>query len=328
MRRFMIGTDWWTDCDDAVAMRLAAYAVKQEELEILGIVINACMEHSVASVDGFFQLEGVPTPPLGLDFAADDFGGRPPYQARLAKYAARYRANEDAEDAVRLYRRLLAAAETPLEMVEVGYLNAVAALLLSEGDDISPLTGRELVASKVSRMWIMAGKWDEPEGRENNFSRNGRAAAAGHIVCRDCPVPITFLGFEVGQSVISGDWLRFSDPLHAVLCDHKSPDGRSSWDPMLLLAALAGDPAAAGYDEVKGYASVDPETGVNTFRDDPQGPHGYLVKQHEDEYYAWQINIRLASSSARIRRRRVRRKAKKTSKNGLYLRRFCDIIKM
>ena len=79
-------------------------------------------------------------------------------------------------------------------------------------------------------------------------------------------------------------------------------------------------------DHVENF--IDPETGVNTFRDDPQGPHGYLVKQHEDEYYAWQINIRLASSSARIRRRRVRRKAKKTSKNGLYLRRFCDIMKM
>ena len=58
MRHFIVGTDWWTDCDDAVAMRLLAGAEKRGEIAIDGIVINACMEDSVSSLDGFFALEG------------------------------------------------------------------------------------------------------------------------------------------------------------------------------------------------------------------------------------------------------------------------------
>ena len=53
MRKFILGTDWWTDCDDAVAMRLIARAVKAKEIQVLGIGINACMEHSVASLKAF-----------------------------------------------------------------------------------------------------------------------------------------------------------------------------------------------------------------------------------------------------------------------------------
>ena len=43
MRKMILGTDWWTDCDDAVAMRLLARAVKAGEVSLLGIGINACM---------------------------------------------------------------------------------------------------------------------------------------------------------------------------------------------------------------------------------------------------------------------------------------------
>ena len=28
MKNFILGTDWWTDCDDAVALRLLTRAVK------------------------------------------------------------------------------------------------------------------------------------------------------------------------------------------------------------------------------------------------------------------------------------------------------------
>ena len=54
----LVGTDWWTDCDDAVAVRILAKAELSETIQIFGIGINACMEHSVPSLDGFLTLEG------------------------------------------------------------------------------------------------------------------------------------------------------------------------------------------------------------------------------------------------------------------------------
>ena len=35
MRKFILGTDWWTDCDDAVAIRLLAREHVKKEIELL-----------------------------------------------------------------------------------------------------------------------------------------------------------------------------------------------------------------------------------------------------------------------------------------------------
>ena len=101
------------------------------------------------------------------------------------------------------------------------------------------------------------------------------------------------MGFEVGESVITGGELREDDWLYQTLCDHGSKNGRSSWDPMLVLLALTGNAEKAGYSEVKGFARVDAETGENTFVKDENGLHSYVVKKFDDGYYADEINKRI-----------------------------------
>lgn len=294
-RTFLLGTDWWTDCDDAVAIRLLARAALAGKIELVGIGISACMEHSVASLDGFLATEGLRGVRIGLDRAATDFGGNPPYQKRLTQYATERKSNDDAEDAVRMYRSILALAEQPIEIIEIGYPQLLADVLMSEGDDISLCTGMELFRSKVKRIWMMAGKWDEDPGRENNFARAPRSRLGGHILCEHCPSPITFLGWEVGHDVISGSRLK-SGPLYDALWDHgcgrwHTPGGgRSSWDPMLVELALIGDEDGAGYDTVCGHAHVDAETGENTFTPDQNGPHRYVIRRHAPELYAARID--------------------------------------
>lgn len=289
MRKFILGTDWWTDCDDAVAIRILARAHKLEKIKITGIGINACMECSVTSLEGFLNQEGIKVP-IGIDLAATDFGGNPPYQNNLSKYSSAYSSNLDAEDSVRLYRRILACTNTPIEIIEIGYLQVIANVLESLPDDISEKSGYELVKERVSKIWVMAGKWDEDFGKENNFTRNSRSRTAGHFFCTKCPVPVTFLGWETGFDVITGDNLNKNDILYKVLCDHGSSDGRSSWDPMLVLMALIGDERAAGYDVVCGRASVDGDTGANHFSPDENGLHKYVIKSKENEYYKKLIN--------------------------------------
>ncbi len=292
MRTFILGTDWWSDCDDVVALRLLCRKVQAGEICLAGVVINACMEHSVASVDGFLSEEGLFDVPLGIDLNGTDFEGADAtrYQTRLSRYATRYRRNEDAENAVRLYRRLLSAADEPLEIIEVGFLQVAAGLLLSEADDISPLSGTELVRKKVKKFWIMAGKWDEDNGKEHNFCNNARSRYGAHIFCECCPVPVTFLGFEVGLPVISGNTLKADDVLYHAMCDHGSPNGRNSWDPMTALLAVVGDETAAGYRSVVGTAAVSEVDGSNRFMPHSDGLHRYVVKTEPDVYYQNVIN--------------------------------------
>ncbi len=295
MRKFIVGTDWWTDCDDAVALRLLARAHQSGEIRMEGIYLNGCMEHSAASLDGFLRYEGVCDVPLGIDLEATDFGGQPPYQRRLAAMAGRYLRNEDAEDAVRLLRRLLAQAEERVEMIEIGYPQVIVRLLMSGADDLSEKTGYGLICEKVEKLWIMAGKWDENPGRENNFARNDRARRAAHTLCETWPTVVTFLGWEVGFDVITGKYLREGDPLLGALQDHGSPGGRSSWDPMLALLALTGDEGRAGYAVAPGRASVDAATGLNAFRKGDDGPHRYVVRQHAPAWYEEIIEQMIAS---------------------------------
>ncbi len=291
MREFIFGTDWWTDCDDLAAMRILLRAHKEGKIKLLGVCINAAMEYSAASVDGFIKLEGVRDIPLGIDMKATDFEGTHlKYQKNLALFAVKYKKNEDAEDAVRLYRRLLSESEGKVNIVEVGFLQVFAELLQSAADEYSALSGVELVREKVEKVWVMAGKWDEDGGREHNFCNNHRSRTGGEAFCRLCPVPVTFLGYETGVNVISGNELSRDDFLYKSFSDHGSGSGRCSWDPMTALMAVIGDEERAGYSAVTGKARLDAESGRNYFTEDKNGLHKYVVMKYPCEYYQKMIN--------------------------------------
>lgn len=289
MRKFIFGTDWWSDCDDAVALKILCSAHKKGEIKLLGVGINACMEYSVPSVDGFLSKENISDVRIGIDLNATDFYGKGPYQKRLSQYATKYKTNKDAENAVLLYRRILSESEEKVEIIEVGFLNVFARLLESAPDEISEKNGIELVKEKVKKVWVMAGKWDEDGGKEHNFCNNERSRKAASLFCDICPVPITFLGFETGVDVISGQ--NLSDGiLKDVLRDHGSSDGRSSWDPMTAVLALVGDEEKAGYSVVRGTARVDKESGRNYFTENESGMHLYVKRKNPPEYYEEIIN--------------------------------------
>ena len=286
----ILGTDWWSDCDDCMALRILCWAHKKGYINLLGVCINACMEYSVASVDAFLHLEGLSALPIGLDADATDFTGRGPYQQSLAKlYSGR--TNADAQDGVALYRRLLSTADRPVHIVEIGFTQVLADLLDSAPDDFSPLNGKELVREKCAKLWCMAGDWSTPDtGREHNFCNNARSRSGGKRLCEGWSSPITFLGFEIGVDCISGGLLQEDDFLHMALAAHGSAKGRCSWDPMLALLCVVNDEERAGYSVKRGTASLDEETGVNRFALDAKGQHQFVCRQHAAGFYSDWIN--------------------------------------
>lgn len=291
LRSFILGTDWWSDCDDAVALRVLTRAVKDGKVKLLGVGINACMEYSAPSLRAFLDLDGIKGVPIGIDHNARDYVGlhNAKYQKRLAMEVPSL-SNDDFPDAVKLYRQILASQTEKVEIIEIGFLGVLRDLLKSPADSISDMSGIELVKNRVSRIWSMAGKWDADGECEHNFSNNAYACLASHEFLELSPVPVTFLGFEVGLNVITGGRVDKNDHLYRVLSDYGAEGGRHSWDPMLVLLAITEDVCEAGYSEVRGYASVDPETGANYFSPVESGPHSYVVKSHENKYYEDLIN--------------------------------------
>ena len=283
------GTDWWTDCDDVAALRLLLRAHKAGLIRLLGIGINSVMKASAPSVSAFCRAEGV-EPPIGVDRSAVRPGDGCRYQRLLASFPRSVENNESCPEAWRLYRGALAACPGKADILDVGFPQIIMQLLKSGPDELSPLSGAALVKEKVGRVWLMAGKWDEKNGKEYNLSAYPACSEAGDHLCRECPVPIIFLGYEVGEDVITVPKEDETDLLRQAFKAHGSEKGRSSWDPMTALLAITQDPKRAGYSLVRGFARVDPVTGENSFTEDPAGPHAYVKRDYPPEYYAGIIN--------------------------------------
>lgn len=74
---------------------------------------------------------------------------------------------------------------------------------------------------------------------------------------------------------------------------HGSPNGRSSWDPMLAELAIIGNTKDADYETVCGRASVDALSGTNYFKKSVDGLHEYVVRIKPPQYYADRIDDKI-----------------------------------
>lgn len=287
-------TDWWTDVDDACAIRVLLWAERMRIIDVVGICVDAIRSTSASSLSSFLNYEGRSNLCIGMDKQAIDYDGTPSYHNTcINNWPTReYNSNNECQDCVGFYRRALTSTANKVDIICVGYTNALSRLLDSPADEYSPLTGIQLITEKVNHLWVMAGNY--PSGSENNFTRTARSRAAGVNICANWPTEMTFLGYEVGIQVICGNTLSSTigsdDLLYQCLVAHGSGSGRYAWDPMATLMACYGDMTVAGYNVTVGTNVVNPLTGANTFTANPNGKHRYVTMKYPTNYYQYQIN--------------------------------------
>ena len=289
-------TDWWTDVDDACAVRILSSAAKAGEIDLKGVCLSAVDSDSYESIGKFLAYEGLGDVLVGADKQATDFKGHPLYRGVINASSPRGGLSDaDVTDCVRFYRQILSSSRGKVDIVAVGFPNTLSRLLESGPDRFSRLSGVELVKKKVGTLYLMAGKY--PEGREHNFCLSDRSRKAGKVVCDKWPGEIVFLGFEVGIEVVSGGSLPQDDLLHKVLEVHGSGGGRYMWDPLTLVMAIKGSPEAAGFSSVRGTCILNEETGENKFAESPDGLHRYVKMQHEGSWYAARLDAILSGKA-------------------------------
>lgn len=164
----------------------------------------------------------------------------------VAKYPHNIKSNDEAEDAVKLYRRILSKQpDKSVTIVTVGFLTNLANLMNSKADEYSSLNGMELIHKKVKRLVSMAGKF--PEGKEFNVYMD---SAASQIVFRKWPAEIIFSGFEIGEKIKAGLPLVANRSIQhsptknvfsmCIPMAEEDKNGRSSWDETAVLVAIKG----------------------------------------------------------------------------------------
>lgn len=287
IRKFIFDTDWFTDCDDCVALRFLARNLDGTH-RLLGVNINVDTPYAYASVCAFLKNEGVVCP-----VAVDENGiydGETRYQKNMAEAANLDATNLNATDldarnvgkpmaSLELYTKLLEENDD-VEILSVGFLNSLAAVLQAKPQ----------LVKKIKTVWCMGGDWSKQGGREYNFACGGneRAIAASRFFVNEVACRQVFLGGEVGADVLTGGGLSKSDMLGRAMSDWGAEDGRSSWDPMLVMAAF-DDKFEGAFELVTGRATVD-ENGCNYFEKRDTGEQAYVVKRLPDAYYENTIN--------------------------------------
>ncbi len=277
-------TDMGPDYDDVGAITVLHALADSGHAEILATVASTKYEGVAAVLDVLNTYFGRPDLPIGVPtgeaLTIRDFQHWT--DTLIARYPHDLRSNAEAEDAVTLYRRILAGQpDNSVTIVTVGFLTNIADLLRSSPDEFSDLSGRELVARKVKQLVSMAGTF--PSGTEFNVEED---AVSSKYTFENFDGPILFSGFEIGNKIKTGlplvhdnaienspvkDVYRISIPM----ADEDSA-GRMSWDQTAVLVGIKG--VEPWYRTQQGTMKV-AEDGSNSWVND-QGQHRYLIEAH------------------------------------------------
>jgi inosine-uridine nucleoside N-ribohydrolase len=205
---------------------------------------------------------------------------------------------EDAADAVALYRKLLSSSEdSSVVIVTVGPLANIKNLIESEADSISELSGRDLIHRKVREFVIMGGQF--PKG-EDEWNFNGNMPGVTKYVLAHLDVPVTFSGYEVGVDIKTGAVFNEIDPQTPLYVGFRhfsqfAPwmkeyyEGKildnSTYDQTAVLYAVRGG-VGTWWDRIEGGYCKPDSTGGNTWVEGPVTNHAYLKLRADREEMA------------------------------------------
>jgi purine nucleosidase len=277
----ILDTDISSDADDVGAVAVLHNLANQGKINVLAMMVSSGDRWSVPCLQALNAWFGRPEIPIGK--AQDGIVGDESSYARAVAEKFTSSTSTTVPDAVQLYRRVLAAqADSSVTLVSIGYLTNLHHLLQSKPDAVSPLNGAALVRQKVKRLVCMGGQY--PSGREWNFYQDAKAAMD---VISHWPVPIVFVGFEIGKDIMTGATLRnlpAPNPLRRSYELHNKLAGRPSWDQLAVYYAVmtANGEQSDWWAKVHGSNSVR-EDGSNSWLNQQQSKidHAYLVQRGE-----------------------------------------------
>ncbi|OBT80167.1 hypothetical protein VF21_00610 [Pseudogymnoascus sp. 05NY08] len=265
-KNLIIDTDLFSDVDDAGALLLAATS---PNVNLLAVNINHPSTYSALAASAILAHYGHSKIPIGIRRPLTNSTFFDSWYFSLGEYASKvafhwsggtlpWEHAEDAWDPVALYRKALSEAEDgSVTIASIGFLDNLSGLLNSTADSYSDLSGRDLVARKVTELVVMGGGY--PSGYSwNLWGSNGSLAA--HVV-NTWEGRMVFVGDDVGKDVKSGKSLMSAgpktDPVRMAYIYYSYYEPTSSWDPLAILYAIGGLGGLFKYGNEYGYNHVD-----------------------------------------------------------------------
>ena len=287
-------SDIGPDYDDVGAITMLHAFADSGEAKILATVASDKYPNAAAVLSVFNTYFKRPNIPIGIvkgngvNLSDEQHWS----DTLVAKYPHKIKSNDEAEDAVTVYRKILSQQpDNSVTIVTVGFLTNLANLMNSKPDKYSPLDGTTLIHKKVKRLVSMAGRF--PEGKEFNVFMD---STSSQIVFSKWPTEVIFSGFEIGEKIKTGlplvqnnaiqnspvkDVFRICLPMAEE--DH---NGRSSWDETAVLVAVKGfEP----YYSIESGSIIVNDDGSNSWDKDGNNQF-YLVEKLPHEQVQQLIN--------------------------------------
>lgn len=284
----ILDTDIGSSTDDLFTMEMAYRYEDEGRCKLLGIVVDREGEDYAALADVMntyfghanvpigLERNGIKTPRVFIDYRnlykLTTGKGEPMFKQTVSDYST-------LPDGWKLYRQLLASQpDHSVSICSLGFVSCLTQLLASEPDDLSPLSGVELVSQKVKCLYLMAGVFTSSEEPEYNFLQAPEFAKKFfELWPRD--VDAVFSPMEVGneieykpETVISDISRTDIHPIKQVYMNYNCDTGQMMWDPMTLIQAVEGD-AMFSLSE-RGIVSLTSKIGTS-FTPSATGNHRY-----------------------------------------------------
>lgn len=305
--RLIFDTDVGNDIDDALALSVIHSLEARGECKLLAVTVTKDNTFAGPFIDAVNTFYGRPDIPIGV--VRD---GKTPEDGKFIRAIAeasdggklRYThdllSGKDAPDAVSLLRKTLASQpDGSVVIVQVGFSTNLVRLLDTKGDDVSPLSGPDLVAKKCRLLSIMAGNFAATDRtKEYNVFIDSPAARK---LFGEWPTPIVASGFEIGRAILypadsilrDFGYVPFHPVAEAYKLYEKMPYDRQTWDLTSVLYAVRPDHGYFGLSD-PGTISVD-EADVTQFDFKVSGKHRYLTVTPEQIIRTKEALVQLAS---------------------------------
>lgn len=302
-------TDMGNDVDDALALGMLHSLHSRGQCKLLAVTLTK--DHKLAgpfcdAVNAFYGRGDIPIGVVKNGKTPGDSKFLPLAEAKddgQLRYPHKLLDGRDAPDATALLRKVLAAQpDGSVVIAQVGFSTNLARLLATPGDDVSPLTGKELAAKKVKLLSVMAGAF-LPIGKDLRYKEYNvvEDIASAKTLVAGWPTPIVWSGFEIGialayphQSILQDYGYVKHHPLaEAYTLYSPPPHDRPTWD---LTAVLYGVFPERGYFglSIPGTVKVE-DDGFTTFVSDGKGPHRYLTLSAEQRPRVLEALVQLSS---------------------------------
>lgn len=297
-KRVIFDNDMGSSADDLFAIQLLHRYMDEGRCRMIGVVCDRMGDSNVAMIDLLNNYYGHPDIPIGKERG---YAQRPHvyihYCAQTGDssilgnnkngYKRSYSDISRVPDGCALYRRLLAdAPDHSVSIVAVGFMTTLSHLLNSVPDDISPLSGVDLVAKKVNTLYCMGSKFYRgcdgiPVKVGYNFDmkdgKKKRDYTFADTVFRLMPrtVKIVLSPSQVGDTVdypidsVLADIKEPSHPIRQIYSRFTITEGQRMWDVLPVIHCVEGETLFRLSEP--GNVFIDVKNGTMVFRPSPDG---------------------------------------------------------